>query len=105
MKSFTILFLGLSFPIYYGAPNINHLFDKNSLISIDINDVKSSIKSIENTIESNLYEENFKHLLNSKNQVLSDFNIYYRLNKLVEENISKKPSSFERITIHSSNYF
>ena len=45
------------------------------------------------------------HLLNSKNQVLSDFNIFYRLNKLVKENISKKPSSFERITIHSSNYF
>jgi len=98
-------FLGLSFPIYYGAPNINHIFDKNSLISIDINDIKSSIKSIENAIESNLYEENFNHLLNSKNKVLSDFNIFYRLNKLVEENISKKSSSFERKIIHSSNYF
>ena len=98
-------FLGLSFPIYYGAPNIKHLFDKNSIISIDINDVNNSIKTIENTIESNLYEENFKQLLNSKNQVLSDFNIFNRLNKLVEENISKKSSSLEKITIHSSNYF
>ena len=98
-------FLGLSFPIYYGAPNINYLFDKNSIISIDINDINNSIKSIENTIDSNLYEENFEQLLKSKKQVLNDFNIFYRLNKLVEDNISKKSSSFEKTTIHSSNYF
>ena len=90
--------------IYYGAPNIKHLFDKNSIISIDINDVNNSIKTIENTIESNLYEENFKQLLNSKIKYC-DFNIFNRLNKLVEENISKKSSSLEKITIHSSTIF
>jgi len=98
-------FLGLSFPIYYGAPNISELFDKDSLISININDVNNSIKLIESVLKSNLYQKNFNKLLKSKDQVLNDFNIYYRLNKLVKENISKKPTSSEITTIHSSNYF
>ena len=98
-------FLGLSFPIYYGAPNISELFDKDSLISIDINDVNNSIKSIESVLKSDLYHKNFNQLLKSKERVLADFNIYYRLNKLVEENTSKKPTSSEITTIHSSNYY
>jgi len=98
-------FLGLSFPIYYGAPNISELFDKDSLISIDINDVNNSIKSIESVLKSNLYDKNFNQVLKSKDRVLADFNIYYRLNKLVEENTSKKPTSSEITTIHSSNYY
>ena len=55
-------YLGLSFPIYYGAPNINNYFDKNSLETIDINDIAGSINTIENAIENNLYEKNFNLL-------------------------------------------
>jgi hypothetical protein len=98
-------FLGLSFPIYYGAPNVNELFDKDSLISIDINNINSSINSIENAIESNLYQKNFNQLLKSKNQVLNQFNIFNRLNRLVEDNTSEKPLLSENVSIHSSNYY
>jgi hypothetical protein len=98
-------FLGLSFPIYYGATNITELFNKDSLISIDINDVSNSIRTIENAINSNLYEKNFNQLLDSKDKVLKEFNLYNRLNKLVEENISINPSTSEEITLHSSNYY
>ena len=98
-------FLGLSFPIYYGAPNINQFFDKDSVISIDINDISNSIKLIENVIEHNLYEKNFKHLLESKEKVLNDFNIVNRLNNLVYENISKESISSNISTLHSSNYY
>ena len=98
-------FLGLSFPIYYGARNINKLFDKDSLISIDINDVSNSIKSIEDAMQNNLYKKNFEYLLKAKNQVLNEFNIFNRLNTLVEENISEKPFLSEVVTIHSSKYY
>ena len=98
-------FLGLSFPIYYGARNINKLFDKDSLISIDINDVNSSIKSIESAMQNNLYIKNFDYILKSKNRVLNEFNIFNRLNRLVEEHISEEPSLSELITIHSSKYY
>ena len=95
-------FLGLSFPIYYGATNISELFDKDSLITIDINDVSNSIRTIESVIKSNLYQKNFNKILESKDLVLKDFNIYYRLNKLVEENISSNTSIPEEVTLYSS---
>ncbi len=98
-------FLGLSYPIYYGAPNIETFFDKDSLVSIDINDVNNSIKIIENVIKSNLYEKNFKQLLDSKEKVLNDFNIINRLNALVNENKSVEATSSKKVTIHSSDYF
>ena len=98
-------FLGLSFPIYYGATNISELFDKDSLITIDINDVSNSIRTIESVIKSNLYQKNFNKILESKDLVLKDFNIYYRLNKLVEENISSNTSIPEEVTLYSSNYY
>ena len=98
-------FLGLSFPIYYGATNINELFDKESLIIIDINDVNSSIKTIEHVLDSNLYQKNFNKLIESKNKVLDEFNIFNRLNKLVEENITSNSSEAQEITLYNSNYY
>tara|TARA_B100001094_G_C17903898_1_gene657841 strand:- start:105 stop:785 length:681 start_codon:yes stop_codon:yes gene_type:complete len=98
-------FLGLSFPIYYGATNIGELFDKDSFISIDINDVSNSIKTIEDVLKSDMYTENFNQLLDSKNKVLTEFNIHSRLNKLVEENISTNPSTSEEITLHNSHWY
>ena len=98
-------FLGLSFPIYYGATNVSELFDKDSLITIDINDVSNSIRTIETVLKSNLYEKNFNHILKSKDRVLREFNIYYRLNKLIEENISANTSAPEEVTLYSSNYY
>ena len=87
------------------ATNISELFDKDSLVSIDINDVRKSIRTIENVLESNLYENNFNQLLDSKNKVLTEFNLHSRLNKLVEENISINASPSEEVTLHSSNYY
>ena len=52
-------YLGLSFPIYYGAPNIDQYFNKNSIELIDINDISKSIQTIENTVNSNIFEDNF----------------------------------------------
>lgn len=98
-------FLGLSFPIYYGAKNINKLFDQKSFITIDINQVSNSINTIEEVLKSNLYNDNFNNILNSKEKVLKDFNIYNRLNKLVEHNNSITSYTPKRITLHSSNYF
>ena len=99
-----ILFSGFHFLFIMVPQTLNiYLIKIHNSEKRDINDVNNSIKTIENTIESNLYEENFKQLLPEKSSSY-DFNIFNRLNKLVE-NISKKSSSLEKITIHSSNYF
>ena len=98
-------YLGLSFPIYYGAPNINNYFDKNSLETIDINDIAGSIKKIENAIENNLYEKNFNLLSLEKDKVLNDYNFFNRICEIIVIK-SDNPTSGKKIKeLKSSGYY
>ena len=78
--------LGLSLPIYYGAPNIFEYFDKNSLHTIDINDIDSSIETIENILKNDNYEEHLDNLIESKDKILKEFNFLNRIIKIIETN-------------------
>ena len=78
-------FLGLSFPFYYGAPNVSEFFPEESYSEIDIEDVHKSIEVIEEAINNNAYEENYKYLLQSKNLVLKEYNLFYRLVDIAKE--------------------
>jgi hypothetical protein len=72
-------FLGLAYPIYYGAPNAGDYFDKNSFSTIDITDLKGSIKIIEKILEVDFYEKKLAAIIESKNLVLSKFNLFERI--------------------------
>ncbi|MDN4018444.1 glycosyltransferase family 10 domain-containing protein [Zwartia panacis] len=72
-------FLGLAYPIYYGAPNASEYFDSKSFSTIDIVDLKGSIKKIEKIIESDLYEKRLNAIIASKNLVLSKYNLFERI--------------------------
>lgn len=98
-------YLGLSLPIYYGAPNINEYFDKNSFETININDVSGSIAIIENAIKNNLYENNSNLLHLEKEKVLNDYNLYNRLCKVVDNSLGKSISGDVINKLHSSGYF
>ena len=98
-------YLGLSFPIYYGAPNINEYFDKDSLKAININDVNGSIATIENTIKNNLFENNLNLLHLEKERVLNDYNLYNRICKIIDNSLDKSTSGNVINQLHSSGYF
>ena len=98
-------YLGLSFPIYYGAPNINDYFDKNSLKTVNINDVSGSIATIENVIKNNLYENNLNLLTYEKEKVLNDYNMYNRICEIVENRLIESKSGDMIDKLHSSAYF
>ncbi len=72
-------YLGLSYPIYYGAPNVNDYFPKNSFSQINIADLKGSIRIIEECIEGNLYEKNLTEIQKAKELVLNEYNIFKRI--------------------------
>ena len=98
-------YLGLSFPIYYGAPNVKNYFDKNSLETININDITGSINTIENVIENNLYEKNLNLINLGKDKVLNDYNFFNRICEIIDTK-SNNPSSGEMIQkLNSSQYF
>jgi hypothetical protein len=70
-------FLAYTFPLYYGAPNINKYFDEESYITIDINKPKESLSIIERLIENK--EHYFSHiqsLIEQRNKVLNKYNLF-----------------------------
>lgn len=102
-------FLGLSFPFYYGAANASDFFPKKSFQHIDINDLNKSIEIIEAGIESNLYEQNMKFLLESKHLVCKDYNLFYRLSTISKQILSKQQYSkrnliIKNLTIYQDKY-
>lgn len=95
-------FLGQSYPIYWGAPNIYEYFCEKSLDNIEIDNFKSSLEKIKKIIDSNKYENNFEHIIGAKNKVLKEFNLINRIldvislsqkknNKIEKENIKIFP--------------
>lgn len=76
-------YLGYSIPIYFGAGNADKYFPKNSFIKIDIYDLESSIKIIEDILDSDFYEKNFNALLEARKIVLSEYSMLHSLAKII----------------------
>jgi hypothetical protein len=102
-------FLGLAYPIYYGAPNAGEYFDSKSFSTIDIVDIKGSIKIIEKILESDLYEQRLNEVIASKNLVLSKYNLFERIADIclaAQATISRSdPSVEENVMLMTVNQF
>ena len=98
-------FLGLSFPFYFGARNASNFFGNNSFSMIDINNLDKSIQIIEEGIEKNLYEKNFEYLLKSKNLVLEEYNVFFRISKIARDILDKKQQRKSKTTIKNISFY
>ena len=81
-------YLGLSFPFYWGAPNISEFFHPDSFEPIEILDWKGAIDTIEKNISNDRWLISKELLLESKERVLTDYNPFYRILDII--NKSKK---------------
>ncbi len=99
-------FLGLSFPIYAGAPNLSEYFSQNSYTSLNLNDFTGSIKKIKKTIDQDKYEENLKELISSRETVLENFNLIKRIDKIVDDlEINKQDNKRRKIQLFNKSHF
>ncbi len=69
-------FLGLSFPIYYGAPNITTYFASDSLVSIDITKPDQALRTIRELVASDRYEHSIPALQIAKTQILDTYQLF-----------------------------
>jgi len=72
-------YLGLSFPVYWGAPNLSDYFPTKSFQSIDIFDRKKSIQIIERIISEDPYDNVLRYLLKARDSVLNELNPFKRM--------------------------
>ena len=94
-------FLGFSFPIYYGCPNIHDYFSNDSLSIIDINNIDTSVKILQAIIESNTYENSINSIDKSRNKVLNQYNIF----NLMTELAINKNLKHQNVTLKTNMYF
>ncbi len=78
-------YLAESYPIYYGCPNIDDYFNKNSITIIDILNPYEAIKKIEEVINDNFYEKFQNEIKNSKEKILNNYQIFPALNEIIND--------------------
>jgi Glycosyltransferase family 10 (fucosyltransferase) C-term len=87
-------FLTETMPLYYGCPNITDYFSPDSLVSIDIDDYKTSIQAIEKALEEDAYEKNRPRVLEAKHRILDELQVFPHLVRLLETH--RKRTDMER---------
>jgi len=97
-------FLSESFPFYHGCKNLEKYFSENSYEIIDIYDINKSIEIIKSGIHNKIYENRFDDILDAKQKVLNEHNIFPMLTQICDNMDISKPK--KEITIkHEMSYF
>ncbi len=78
-------FLGYTLPFYHGAPNAADYFPKESFIHIDINDYARSRDIIRSHIANNEYEDRLPYIIEARQCVLEEQNLFAILNRKILE--------------------
>jgi hypothetical protein len=69
-------YLGLTFPIYFGCPNISDYFSKDAFEAIDVYDIQSSINKIDALLSSNRSDLNSDKIKTARDLVLNKYNFF-----------------------------
>jgi hypothetical protein len=69
-------YLGWSYPLYVGCPNLGEYFEKDSYLRLNPDDPQGSIQAIERLIESDGYENAIPLVERSRNKILKEFHFY-----------------------------
>ena len=94
-------FLGFSFPIYHGCPNIYDYFSKDSLSVIDINNIEEVAQMLQDIIEGNIYDNSMQAINISRKKVLNQYNIFNLMSELASNNSLK----YLNITLNTNMFF
>ncbi len=78
-------FLACTLPFYFGCPNADEYFPKESFIPIDIFDPPGAARIIRSAIDSGEYEKRLPLILEARRRVLYEYNLFAVLSKLIEQ--------------------
>lgn len=78
-------FLSFCIPIYYGCDRISDYFDSNSIIQLDPKDKHIALQ-LKELANSNYWEENLDALLDSREKVLNEYQMFSLFEKIIREN-------------------
>jgi len=68
--------LGEAYTFYYGCKNLDKYFDKDIYTEIDIEDLDSSIRKIEENVKKKSYEKNIDKIIDAKHLILNEYQLF-----------------------------
>ena len=90
----------LTFPFYYGCPNIDRYFSRESYEPIDIDDFEGTCKKIEKIINNEgYYDHHLQSLIESKNKYINQHSLIPLITNYIETEYKNKSTQREKITI------
>jgi hypothetical protein len=98
-------FIAMTMPFYYGCPNIFDFFPKESLLIIDIENPKKSIKIMMEAIESDAYEKAEFSIITARSLVMNEYNIINQITTIC--NSKSIDNSIEKnvLSLYPNRYF
>ncbi len=98
--------IGYSIPIYCGCTNMDTFFNKDSFISLNINDINKSKELIASILEDpiNIYNDKMSKLKLARNLLINEYNIFPTLACLYKSNQANL-SDFQKIIIKPNHLF
>lgn len=98
-------FLTLTFPIYFGCPNVHDYFEEGSLKIININNFDESVATIREIINSNIYEASFQNIISARDKLMTEHNIFSLLARVSLDIYSGPISAKSTVEIRSESSF
>jgi hypothetical protein len=96
-------FLGMSYPLYYGCPNLADYFPKDAFAFIDINNQDAAERLIRQVIKEERFEKHATALMEAKRLVLDKFNLFAMFSEFCEGQSSK--GEMTKITLEPERKF
>lgn len=79
--------LTLTYPIYYGCPNIEKYFSAKTIDRIDISDARAAIRIIRRRLEANDYDTLSEGLKAARERLISEYNLFAEIKRHVTSKI------------------
>ena len=76
-------FIAEALPLYWGAPDAETYFPKESFEVMDFKNIKETAQAINKIISNNIYEERLSFILEAKKRVMNEYNIFSRIATIV----------------------
>lgn len=98
-------YLAMSYPIYWGAPNLGEYFQESGFRKINIRDLHGSIQILEEILQSDLAERSQAALLENKSRVINGLNLFKRLAAIANERSGKQQEASESSEVYPIGHF
>lgn len=98
-------FLSYTMPVYWGCPNISDYFPNESFIAIDIEDLRGSVRKIEQAIEGEFYEKHLDAIVKARSLVLDKYQMFPVVSSLVQKLHGEVSRETGKTLIKGKQYF